>query len=292
MKKKTPAQKAANKKTIGKKTAKKSAPKRLISASEPKAVSVRNPKSLIPVVIACDHASRRIPKSLGTLGLSAKSRKENLAWDHGTKDIGLYLSKKLGATAVIAGYSRIVIDLNRGLDSPDLIRAMAVSGPTPVPGNKDVSAAARRQRIKEIHTPYHDTVAKQVDRFLKRGVPPLFLAIHSLTPVMNGVRRPWHLCLMWNKEEKLAKKFIANVKKQNPGMKIGENVPYSLKGGAGSIGWNTISHHAESQGLPYIAVEFRQDLVDTKAKAEKWAKIFLKALVPLLDDPDTFRRRK
>ncbi len=273
------------------KTKKKTTPK-LIGAREPKAVTVKKPKSWVPVVIACDHASRRIPKKLGTLGLSAKSRKENLAWDHGTKDIGEYLSKKLEAAAVIAGYSRIVIDLNRGLDSPDLIRAVAVSGATPVPGNEKVSMAERRQRIREIHDPYHDTVAEQIDRFLKRGVAPLFLAIHSLTPVMNGVRRPWHLCLMWNKEEKLAKKLIANIKKQNPGMKIGENMPYSLKGGAGSVGWNTVSHHAERQGVPYIAVEFRQDLVDTKAKAEKWAAIFLKALLPLLDDPATFKRRK
>lgn len=263
--------------------------KKLLSAKEPKAVRVLRPESFLPVLITCDHASRRIPKSLGTLGLSAADRKKHIVFDHGTEHIGQYLSKKLDATAVIAEYSRIVTDLNRGIDHPDIMRT--VSDHIEVPGNKNLTAAQKRQRLNELYRPYHKQIDKQIKRFLKRDVSPLFLAIHSLTPVMNGVKRPWDICLMWNKDEKTAQTFIRNLKARYPKLKIGENVPYTLKA-KGGVGWNTVGHHAEGNNLPYIAVEFRQDLVDTRAKAEKWGRIFLEALLPLLEDPKTFRRRK
>jgi predicted N-formylglutamate amidohydrolase len=46
-----------------------------------------------------------------------------------------------------------------------------------------------------------------------------------------------------------------------------------------------MKHHAEAAGLPHVTLEIRQDLIDTRRGARKWARIVAAALGPLLADP-------
>lgn len=66
-----------------------------------------------PVILVCEHASPYIPQQLERLGLSREAAREHIAWDIGALDLAQQLSKALGATLISAGYSRLLIDLNR-----------------------------------------------------------------------------------------------------------------------------------------------------------------------------------
>lgn len=259
----------------------------VLGKDEPPTARVENAKGAGKCVIVCDHASNRIPKALGTLGLSKTNLNKHIAWDPGTEDIGLHLSKALDAPAIISGYSRLVTDLNRGHDSDECMRE--VSDKVKIPGNVALTPTERTQRLDEIFWPYHRQVDLALRRYLERGVAPVLLSIHSFTPKMDGQRRPWQLGILWNKEEELAQSLIARLRRDNPGLKVGENEPYSLK--SEHFTKNTVSTHAESRGLPYVIVEFRQDLVNTPKKAKNWAGIFLRSLKPLLADPALYKLR-
>ncbi len=261
---------------------------RIIGRGEPPAFRVENATGHGKCVIVCDHASNRVPKSLGDLGLGKADLKKHIAWDPGTEDIGRRLSKKLEAPVVFASYSRLVVDLNRGHNHADCMRG--VSDHIRIPGNEKLTAAHKAQRVAEIFRPYHSAVDAQVQRFLGRGIAPLLLSIHSFTPKMDGFIRPWHIGVLWNKEEGIARRLIGSLKESNPKLRVGENEPYSLK--SENFTKNTVSTHAEKRGLPYVIVEFRQDLVDTPAKAAKWAAIFYASLKPLMDDPSLYRLRR
>lgn len=259
--------------------------KRLLTKADPAPFRIENQKGKAQCLIVCDHASNRIPVALGTLGLSKKDREKHIAWDPGTEVIGRYLSEQLDAPAYFATFSRIVVDVNRGANSPECMRE--VYDHIAVPGNTNLSRAEKKQRIDEIFNPYHKNLAAQVQRFLKKKRIPMIISVHSFTPEMDGYRRPWHIGILWNKEDDIALKLVDNLRAQNPTMIVGENEPYSLK--AENLSKNTIGTHAESKGLPYVIVEFRQDLVKTKRDALKWGKIFLDAMAPILADPDTYR---
>ena len=259
--------------------------KRLLTKADPAPFRIENQKGKAQCLIVCDHASNRIPEALGTLGLSKKDREKHIAWDPGTEVIGRYLSEQLDAPAYFSTFSRIVVDVNRGANSPECMRE--TYDHVPVPGNTNLSRAEKKQRIDEIFNPYHKNLAKQVQRFLKKKRVPMIISVHSFTPEMDGYRRPWHIGILWNKEDDIALKLVDNLRAQNPTMIVGENEPYSLK--AENLTKNTIGTHAESKGLPYVIVEFRQDLVKTKRDALKWGKIFLDAMAPILADPDTYR---
>lgn len=258
-----------------------------LQKGEKPAFSRLNAQSRSPVIIVCDHASNAMPKAVKNLGLDAKARKMHIAWDPGTAHIGAYLARQLKAPLQLANYSRLVVDLNRGEDHADCMRD--VSDHVRIPGNVGLTARQTKERLDALYWPYHDEITRQLDAVLSRKQVPLLLSIHSFTPEMDGVRRPWHIGVMWNRHDKLSKRFVRTLKRDNPALEIGENKPYSLKGSAG--GKNTIERHAEGRGLPYIIVEFRQDLVGTKRDAEQWAALFLRSLQPLLDDPATYRRQ-
>jgi predicted N-formylglutamate amidohydrolase len=283
--KKTARQPSAAK-TVKAKAKKKTAvlPKRLLAAGEPAPFRIENPKGKAQCVVVCDHASNRIPKALGDLGLSKADREKHIAWDPGTEHIGRYLSDKLNAPAFFATYSRIVVDVNRGAGSSECMRE--VYDHVPVPGNTGLSRVAKKQRLDEIFWPYHKNLAALIARFRKKKKIPAIVSIHSFTPEMDGYKRPWHIGVLWNKEDDIAMRLVDNLRAQNPGMIVGENEPYSLK--AANLSKNTIGTHAESAGLPYVIVEFRQDLVKTKRDAVKWGRIFLDALAPILADPSIY----
>ena len=126
----------------------------LVGRGEPPVVRVENPRGKGRYIIVCDHASNRIPRALNNLGLSKADLKKHIAWDPGTEDIGLHLSRRMDAAAVIAGYSRLVVDLNRGDDHPEIMRP--ASDHIRIPGNAGLTAAERRQRLETFFRPYHD----------------------------------------------------------------------------------------------------------------------------------------
>ena len=265
-------------------------PRKYLQAGEANALTIVNPLSASPLLIICDHASNAMPKAAKNLGLKAKDRKRHVAWDPGTAHIGRYLAAQLDTRLHLANYSRLVCDLNRGEDHPDCMRLY--SDDIEVPGNRDLSDASRQARLDDLYWPYHDAISAFIDRHLAAKKVPFLLSIHSFTPQMAGEKpRPWHIGLMWNRQEKLSKQLVRNLRRQNPALTIGDNKPYSLKGAAGGL--NTIERHAERRGIPYIAVEFRQDLVGgSKKDAEAWAALFLRALLPILQDQKTYTRVK
>jgi predicted N-formylglutamate amidohydrolase len=142
------------------------------------------------IVLVCDHAGRELPARYRELGLPATEFHRHIAYDPGAGAVTIGLARRLNAPAVLANFSRLLIDANRGEDDPTLI--MRVSDGTIIPGNAHVDAAERQQRIATLHAPYHAAVAIAVDRALATARPPILVSIHSFTPVWRGKPRPWH----------------------------------------------------------------------------------------------------
>ncbi len=250
----------------------------LLTAADPPPVEHVNADGKAPVLITCDHASRRVPKSLHNLGLDAAHLKQHIGWDIGAAEVSRHLARKLDAPAILAGYSRLVIDCNRNLDDPTSMPA--VSDGVAVPGNKDLSPGDRAQRAEALFKPYHRAIETALEAFTARGVNPAVLSIHSFTPVMNGFQRPWHIGILWDKDPRMAVPILAALRRE-PGLVVGDNEPYSAREPAGY----TVRTHAEKRGLPHLNVELRQDLVGTDAGTTGWAERLVRVLTPVLEDP-------
>jgi predicted N-formylglutamate amidohydrolase len=236
-----------------------------------------------PVLITCDHASNRVPRALGSLGLGPEELARHIGWDIGAADVSRHLAKLLDAPAILANYSRLVIDCNR--DPDDASSIPEASDGVAIPGNRRLSDAARAARRGALFAPYHAAIADWLEMRLARGVVPAVLSIHSFTPVMAGKARPWHVGILWDADPRIPVPLLASLR-ADPALVVGDNEPYSARVPAGY----TVRHHAVSRGLPHVAVELRQDLIATEDGARAWADRLAGALQPILARRELYAR--
>jgi predicted N-formylglutamate amidohydrolase len=219
-------------------------------------------------IILCDHASNRIPAELNNLGLPPSELQRHIAWDIGAAGVSAELSTILDAPAILCCTSRLVIDCNRQLDAPDLIPE--ASDGTAVPDNRNLTAAERQSRIDQWFEPYHAAIESVIE---ERSPGSTALSIHSMTPCLKGIVRPWQIAISSHCDRTLAQPMLDNLRRQGD-ITVGDNQPYDMDP---SIDY-TIPFHAMRRNMPYLQVEFRQDEVADARGQVRWARRFAHAL--------------
>ena len=242
----------------------------LLSPEEPGPYQVLSPLAEKPILLVCDHASCRFPKSLGDMGLDPFARRCHLAIDIGAGPLTESLAESLGVTAVLQNYSRLIVDCNRQLMDPGAF--LEYGDGILVPGNRNLHQADKDLRADALYWPYHRAVEEQINRLRSAGPPPAFISIHSFTPVLNGESRAWQIGVLWDKDERLRHIFLKGF--EDAGYYVGDNVPYSGKAPQDF----TIDHHAEEIGLPHIGIEIRQDLLRNKKGVHQIARVMHKII--------------
>jgi predicted N-formylglutamate amidohydrolase len=224
-----------------------------------------------PLIFVCDHAANALPNGYGTLGLEVGAFAAHIARDIGAADVTRALAAAYDAPAILARWSRLLIDLNRGADDPTLV--MKLSDGRIIPGNRDVDAREIAHRLAKFHEPYHTAIAAEIVKAREAGVIPIILSMHSFTPVWKGVPRPWEVGVLWDRDSRLATPLMAALARA--GFVAGDNEPYS-----GELENDCMYRHGTMNGLPHVLIEIRQDLIATREAALAFAA----RLKPILDE--------
>lgn len=251
--------------------------KPLLAIDEPAPYSVINPDGTSPYLLLCEHASNRIPRALGNLGLPEAERLRHIAWDIGVSALAQHLSSSLDAPLFMTNYSRLVIDCNRPLAVPSAIPE--VSETTVIPGNLHLSDAERRQRIETLFDPFAQAVSRRLDLLQKDGRRTLVVGIHSFTPVYFGNRRPWEAGILYGEATGFGQTLIRGLRKE-PGFTIGDNEPYNIHADEDY----TVPVHADGRGLPGVLIEVRHDLIDTLDGVSAWGERLTGCLQTALEE--------
>ncbi len=130
-----------------------------------------------------------------------------------------------------------------------------------------------RRRLTEFHEPYHRAVAAAIERTLAAGVAPAILSIHSFTPVWRGHARPWHVGILWDRDDRLPAPLLDALRRES-GLVVGDNEPYS-----GELKGDCLYRHGTQNGLPHVLIEIRQDLISDANGQTEWAER-IAALLP------------
>ena len=98
------------------------------------------------VLLVADHASPFFPAAMNQLGLADWVIEQHVAWDIGVDELTRCLADELDAQAVLAGFSRLIVDPNRQPDDPSAFPP--ISDGIAIPGNIDLSEEDKAQRIQ------------------------------------------------------------------------------------------------------------------------------------------------
>ncbi len=204
------------------------------------------------VLVVGDHASNVVPPGID-LGIDPNLLETHIAWDIGVAA----LARALGAPAWLGHVSRLVIDLNRDPGDPALV-PLASDGHA-IPGN----AADTADRIARYWHPYHDGLA----RHIALAAPSMLVSLHSFTPQLATrpeERRPWEVGVLYNEDDRAPRRAIPLL--QAAGIVTGDQQPYS-----GKLLNASMNRHGEANGIPYLGLEVRQDLIATDEGVARWA---------------------
>lgn len=226
----------------------------LLTEAEGNPVAIKNAEAKGDFFFLCEHASRRLPERLGTLGLSEEALASHIAWDPGALAVAELLAERFDGTLIYQRFSRLAYDCNR---PPESEAAMPVSSEVyEVPGNRSMSEAERQARVDGIYRPFHGAVSKFVVDRKAAGRLPLLVTMHSFTPIYFNKPRAVELGILHDADSRLADQMLAAAA-ADAAYDVRRNEPYGPADGV----THSLIEYGVRYGLPNVMIEIRNDLI-------------------------------
>ena len=235
----------------------------MLTPTDPNPVELISSSEQNRLVLVCDHAGREIPSVRRHQPLSTEDMKRHIAWDVNARNVAVIVAKKLRAPLVAQRYSRLVIDMNRPVQSPDSIPV--VSDGTLIPFNQNISDEERKSRIDSIYRPYHAKIAEHLNDI--SSSMKFIVAIHSFTPKLrNGPFRNWHVDLISRTRLEFVTSFRRQLRSKVPNLNIGLGDVFPMDAKRDF----TLPFHAESRDIYNMSIEIRNDLLQNQDGIDCW----------------------
>lgn len=232
-----------------------------LSEDAPMAFEVLHPEGKGPFLFTCEHASNATfdhPVSAADRALLS----QHWGIDIGAADLTRALSRQLEAPAVVAGFSRLLVDANRAPDDDTLFLREAHG--QVIDFNRALTDDDKERRLERYYRPYHRAIRETARRALAES-PRYLIAIHSFTPRYGDEVRTLEVGVLFDIYEddaRLVRDDLAAA-----GLEARLNEPYTGLGGL----IYSIQHHAQDANARYLELEVRQDLIDAAGKADAMA---------------------
>ena len=249
----------------------------LLTPDDPHPVEIFRVENSSPVLIVCDHAGNAVPKKLQQLMPKPEDMNRHIAIDVGARTVAQIVARALNSNLIMQRYSRLVIDMNRPLSSPEL--CPEVSDGTPVPFNQNLTDYQKCSRVTEIFETYHNSIADVIGE--SENPLKALVAIHSFTPSLrNQPPRFWHFDLISRTATDLALELRDFLQSKRPEFNYGVNEIFSVS----DLSDYTLRTHAENRGLLGLSIETRNDLLTNETDIKNWANLLADGLHAIFAD--------
>lgn len=173
------------------------------------------------LVLSCEHGGNRVPAQWRHLFVGARTwLASHRGWDPGALAMARVLARGLAAPLVAADVTRLLVDLNRAPSNPRVFSRFT----------RTLPAADRLELLARWHAPHRARVTAAIDRAVARGGPVLHVAVHSFTPVLDGVVRTADVGLLYDParghERDAALRWRAALRELAPELRVRMNYPY------------------------------------------------------------------
>lgn len=176
------------------------------------------------VAISCEHAGNWIPLIYKKLFRG----KSNLLNSHKGYDIGaiqIYsnLIKDFGDFHILNKVSRLLVDVNRRLESKELFSEIT----------KELNEEEKAEIVRDYYLQFRANVEDWVGSRIRDGFKVVHFSIHTFTPELEGKIRDADIGLLYDPKRESEKKYCEiwkrELQKIAPDFKVRYNYPYKGK---------------------------------------------------------------
>jgi predicted N-formylglutamate amidohydrolase len=163
-----------------------------------KATARRSWSVRVAPLVTCEHGGNGIPRPYrrcfqGWERILASHR----GYDLGALALARDLALNCAAPLVAATVSRLLVELNRSLNHPQLFSERTAALPP----------AVRGSILAHYYHPYRTEVEGRVHRCAQAGKQVVHLSAHSFTPVLDGVERATDVGLLYDPKRGVERRF-------------------------------------------------------------------------------------
>jgi len=224
-------------------------------------VSIFNDTGIAQLLLVCEHASNFIPAEYNNLQLSDDVLHSHAALDIGASNLAQEISRLLDAPLVSTTVSRLVYDCNRPFGATSAIPEK--SEVYPIPGNQNLSDAEARDRFEKYYLPFETAISNRLAEFTQ---PPLFVTIHSFTPVFHGETRNVDIGIICDQDTRLMEQMVKLAQDQTT-LCVEANKPYGSEDGV----THNLGLHGNTTKLLNVMIEVKNDLLGSVEKCQAMA---------------------
>ncbi|MBL7191648.1 N-formylglutamate amidohydrolase [bacterium] len=229
----------------------------------------------ISLLLTCEHASQDTPREYRSGGLNPDRMRESN--DEGAAELTRAVAVKTGCAAILARWSRFLIDLNRSPADDELILERRMK--TKIYCNLFISEEDRQKRLNDYYYPYHHQIHRWISGQLVQGKTPKLISIHSFKPYMEEQFRDFDMGIMWSESEEWAAALRDALVRYGL-KKIVFNKPYDARRKAGYI----IKSVQKKFKIDALLLEFNADKISYPWEIQGVAEVLSKALEEILVD--------
>ncbi|UCF33934.1 MAG: N-formylglutamate amidohydrolase [Phycisphaerales bacterium] len=224
----------------------------------------------IRLLLTCEHGGNRVPRRYSRLFRGhERLRANHRGYDLGALDLARRLSKALRCRLIASTTTRLLVDLNRSVGSPNLFSV----------ATRNLDLKEKKQLLATCYHPYRSAVEASVSAIVAEGDRVLHIGVHTFTPRLRGVKRRAGVGLLYDPsrpgEQEFCKSWQALLADEARGVAVRRNYPY--RGTADGLPRWLRRTYPDSEYLG-IELEVNQRLIAADAGVMRIAKHLISSL--------------
>lgn len=173
------------------------------------------------ILITCEHGGNRVPPRYAALFAPHRDLLEtHRGWDPGALDLARVFARDLCAPLIYSTTTRLLVELNRSEHHRALFSAIT----------RDLPAPEKQRILERWYHPHRRRVVECAQRGIDEAGAVLHLAMHTFTPVLDGVTRSTDVGLLFDPSRAFERRFCTRwqrlLRGVRPDLTIHRNRPY------------------------------------------------------------------
>lgn len=173
------------------------------------------------LLLTCEHGGNHVPAAYRPLFAGAdRLLGTHRGFDLGAREAARHLQRRFGAPLICATVTRLLVDLNRSMGHPALFSEFS----------RGLSCTERVRLLERYYLPYRSLVTAWIGTRIAGGQRVVHVAVHSFTPVLQGVVRTADVGLLYDpareREARFCREWQRRILAGAGSWRVRRNYPY------------------------------------------------------------------